>query len=64
MSLWEPDPGEGISWEWKWSADSKAVNISGIGGGFQHGRGLRLFWRSKDFDFVFMVKEKKMFSVE
>ena len=64
MSLWEPDPGEGISWEWKWSADSKAVNISGIGGGFQHGKGLRLFWRSKDFDFIFMVKEKKMFSIE
>jgi hypothetical protein len=63
LSLWESDPGSGIGWDSRWSVDSRAVNISGTCGGFYHGKGMRLFWRSKQFNYLFMVKEKRMFSL-
>jgi len=61
MSAWESDPNSGISWEWRWSADSKAINIYGSCGGF--GRSHGLFWHVQEFNFIWLVKEQEFFSI-
>jgi hypothetical protein len=60
ISMWESDPGSGTSWDWDWSADSRALNIRGTCGGFYRHR-----WReNKQFNLLYMVKDRQMFSID
>ena len=59
ISMWEIDPGSGTSWEWRWSADSKALNIQGACSGFHR------YWKRgrKEFNLVYLVEAKRMFAI-
>jgi len=60
LSMWESDPGSGTSWDIIWSKDSKALNIKGTCSGFYKN------WRRGhiEFNLVYLVKERQMFSIE
>jgi hypothetical protein len=62
VSIWEEDPGSGSSWFWQWSKDSKALNIYGRTSGFSRRSGL--FSSARDFNLIFVVKDRKMYSIE
>lgn len=59
VSMWESDPGSGRGWDWRWSEDSKAINITGNCGGFSR-NGERKY---TELNLIYLVKDKKMFSV-
>jgi hypothetical protein len=59
ISLWELDPGSGTSWDWGWSEDSKALRIQGVCGGFYRNRARG----RKEFDLLYVLDTKQMFSV-
>jgi len=59
ISMWESDPGSGISWDWGWSADSKAIYIEGACGGFYHHRK----WEYKQLDLIYLVNTRQMLQV-
>ena len=60
LSLWEQDPGSGISWECDWSDDSKVLKIAGDCSGFYRNKERG----SKQFKYVFLASERKMFTAD
>jgi len=59
ISMWETDPGSGTSWQWEWSADSKALHIQGTCSGFSRSRA----GGRKEFDLLYLVDTKQVFSL-
>jgi len=60
ISMWESDPGSGPGWDYRWAADSKAIHFSGNCGGFYKNEKRRY----TELNLIYLVKDKKMFSVE
>lgn len=58
-SISEADPGSGRSFEYGWSADSKAVFIWGSAGGFRPRAQDR-----RELQWIYVTAEKKIFSIE
>ena len=59
LSLWEGDPGSGITFECKWAPDSNALFIEGGSQGF-------LRWgpmRYRRFRLVYVVKERVLYDL-
>ncbi len=54
LSLWEGDPGSGISFDCKWAPDSRALLIEGGSQGFSRSGPMRY----QKFRLVYLVKEK------
>ena len=58
-SLSEADPGRGHSFNYGWSADSKAVFVWGVAGGFQ-----ARTHEARTLRWIYLVEEQKIFSIE
>lgn len=59
LSLREPDPGSGTSWDSCWSQDSKAIHVVGDCSGFTQQGG-----DHRGFDLVYLVGAEKLVSFE
>ena len=56
LSLWEADPGSGISFTYQWSHDSKALYISGTTQGFSK-KGHQRF---RYFGLIYLIDSKQL----
>lgn len=58
LSLREADPGSGRSFDYDWSADSRAVHITGATGGFQRRRG-----QPRSLDLIYLVGDEALYDL-
>ena len=59
LSLWEGDPGSGITFECKWAPDSNALFIEGASQGFSRWGSMRY----KKFRLVYLVNERVLYDL-
>lgn len=58
MSLREADPGSGRSFDYDWSADSRAVHITGTTGGFQRRGG-----QPRSLELIYLVGDEVLYDL-
>jgi hypothetical protein len=59
VSLREADPGSGRSFDYRWSADSRAVHITGATGGFQRRSG-----KPRSLNLIYLLGDEALYDLE
>jgi len=60
ISIWESDPGSGVSFSYRWALDSKALLIEGTHGGFHRSdRG-----NVEQFKYLYFPETKQIFDLK
>jgi hypothetical protein len=58
LSLRESDPGSGRSFDYDWSSDSRAVQVTGATGGFERRRGT-----PRSLDLIYLVGDEALYDL-